>query len=366
MLNGSHPTTLPPTSTMGFWSAIKRGLGLGPPRAGESRRLQKRQRTPSIIESSAGSGTIASSRTSVTASRAAPLTESAVVVNTPSFYPSVPTVPEEIEIIEDDIVGELPERPKKTGFWRRFSRRKRRVQTMQSPPRTTYTIPSTSDLMHGVAPIAPSATDSGLREQVREAMGLPPRTPISDALSARSEASRVPSLVRSPVPMRMSPVPSPPIRRGTLSDIALSSPKPPSPPLARQTPRLATIDVPATSARAAGSRSVSGGSGARKISVREISRDGSDVDAQSIAAMSYVSRKPKSARIFEVAEVINGDAGASPVAEPPGAKGTGSLVAIEQWALGYSTRFDTIEEKLQVLKSEILASKQPKRRYFSA
>jgi len=358
---------------MGFWSAVKRGLGIGAPR--EARRLQKRQHTPSVIESSIGSGTIASSRTSITASRAAPPTESAVVVNTPSFYPSVPTVPEEIEVIEDETVGELPERPKKTGFWRRFSRRKRRVETMQVPPRTTYTIPSTSDIMNGVAPIAPSATDSALRQQVRDAMGLPPRTPASDAPSIRSEASRVPSLVRSPirspVPMGFSPVPSP-LRRGTVGDIARSSPKPPSPPLARQTPRLATVDVQATSSRAPVARSVSGGSGARKISVREIIQDGADADAQSIAAMSYVSRKPKSARIFEVAEVINGDAPLSPVSEEngqgktPGVIGAGSLAAIEQWALGYSTRFDVIDEKLQVLKAELLANKPTKRRYFSA
>jgi len=238
------------------------------------------------------------------------------------------------------------------------------------PPRSNYTGPSTSDLMHGVAPSAPS----NLHQQVRDVMGIPPRTPASDAGSMLSEAegSRVPSLVRSPIPMRMSPAPSPSFRRGTVSDIARSSPKPPSPPIARQTPRLPTIDVPASSYRASAPksvRSVSGGSGARKISVREITRDGTDVDAQSIAAMSYVSRKPKTARIFEVAEVINGTAPGSPEGGAAGigkTPGTGSLTAIEQWALGHSTRFDMIEEKLQELKAEILANKPAKRRYFSA
>jgi hypothetical protein len=51
----------------------------------------------------------------------------------------------------------------------------------------------------------------------------------------------------------------------------------------------------------------------------------------------------------------------------PLAKGTGSFAAIEQWALGHSTKLDMIEEKLQVLKAEILQNKPTaKRRYFSA
>jgi len=120
---------------------------------------------------------------------------------------------------------------------------------------------------------------------------------------------------------------------------------------------------------------VSVGSGTRKIAVREITDNGTDADAQSIAAMSYLSRRTKNARIFEVAEVINGDAPLSPVSEEapaisptkaPLAKGTGNFAAIESWALGHSTRFDMIEEKLQVLKAEILQNKPAaKRRYFS-
>jgi len=91
--------------------------------------------------------------------------------------------------------------------------------------------------------------------------------------------------------------------------------------------------------------------------------------------MSYLSRKSKSARIFEVAEVISGGSLLSPVSEEesvlpgktPAVKGTGSLATIEQWALGHSTKLDLIEEKIQILKAEILQSKQPtKRRYFTA
>lgn len=320
---------------MGFWSAIKRGLGLGYPSSNETRRLQKRQKssTTSIIASSVGSGSVASSRTartSITATQTIHPSESGVVVNTPTYYPSLPTVPENIEVIDEGVeefepIHEAPSmtgsKPKKkAGFWRRIFKKK--AKRIEIPPRaqTSYTIPSTSDLMHGMAPIAPSATDSALlREQVREAMGLPPR-PRSDTPSIRSgsEISQVPSQVHSPIHMRESPAVSPPTRR-SFDSYTRGSIKPPSPPVPRQTPRLATIDVPPTNARYSPPKSTKSaktgglGSSYRKISVREISEDGTNADMQSIAAMSYASRKSKSARIFEVAEVINGPL--SPVSE---------------------------------------------------
>jgi len=353
---------------MGFWSSLKRGLGLGHP---SSRRLEKRRRSPpSIIGSTVGSGSIAASDSIAPSGSIA--ASSIASSRTSSFFPSVPTIPEEIEIIEEDDLPSPQIKPKKIGFWRRFSRKKKQPPAATSPPKSqmSYTLPSTSDLMHGVAPIAPSVTDSALRNQVREAMGNGPRRPHSDAPSVRSEASQVPSFTRTPVRMQASPTQSP-LRRG--SDYYRTSPKPPSPPLPRQTPRLKTIDVPSikvTPPKLA--RSVSGGTGTtRKISVREITEDGTDADAQSVAAMSYLSRKSKSARIFEVAEVISGGT-LSPVSEEASitaektVKGTGSLAAIESWAMGHSTRLDMIEEKLQVLKAEILQNKPTKRRYFTA
>ena len=261
-----------------------------------TRRLAKR-RSGSFISSNAGSGATFLSEDTVggTARPAG----SVVVVPPPSGGP------EEIQVVDDELELETRGRPRKRLF-RRLSKKKR-------PERKGLALPSTSELMAGVAPDPSVADDHTIRERVREAMSVAPRTaspqPSFMSMTPGAGPSR---LIESPFP----PAPTS-VHPGTLSSYTRSLAKAATPPLSRQTPRLTHMNMTsAPSLAPSKARSAS----SRRIAVREVTggtRAPSEMDAHSIAAINHATRPPKHTRIFEVAEVIPGERPLSVVSEEP-------------------------------------------------
>jgi hypothetical protein len=381
---------------MGFWNGFKRALGVGPPRSIDNKRLRKVNRSGSF--SSHGSGGSALSGETATQGSVA----------NAGFAMEPTGGPESIRVMEADEVEEMEEpetrgRPKRRSY-RRLSKKKK-VKGYQ---------PSTTDIMRGAAP-SPSTVEEGARDRVREEMGLPP---ISEGSFRSGDGSRPPSIIHSaPATIVESPHfqfndrpqgTPPSARSGALSNVTRTPPSAPSPPLSRQTPRLQHTDgsLPSTRAPSVRAPSTKAPSTIRPrstttsyrkpISVRDFENGHRD-DAHSIAATSYVSRTPKVARIHDIAEVIPVSRSLSAVREesiagtdddgvsrsrhsparylsPPDQMRpmskfsevlpSSGYAVVDQWAGRHKSRLDSIDDRLQALKAEVLQHRPPMR-YFS-
>jgi len=273
--------------------------------------------------------------------------------------------PENIEVIDEEAELEKRGRPRKRMF-RRLSKKKR-------PPKAPG-LPSTSELMQGMAPSPSVADHDTIRERIRETMSVPPHSasPAASVISAPAVETYARPSMESPSAMNEG-------QGGTWSSLGRSPGHPPTPPLSRQTPHLTQMTF-GSSASLAPSKARSAST--RRISVREVTQGApTDGDAHSVAAMSYASRPPKVARIFDIAEVIpssrplsavteesvnGGTPRTSPYAGTRIAQGTvdaGNFAAIEQWANKHRGRLDSIDTRLQALKAEVLQQKLPRRYY---